>query len=64
MSCKKNDPEIYKENTRAGMSLLMKLQMSCNFFLKKDSGAGVFPVNFTKLLKSNFFTENLCVTAF
>ena len=46
------------------MSLLMKLQMSCNFFLKKDSGAGVFPVNFTKLLKSNFFTENLCVTAF
>ena len=45
-----------QENTCARLSLLIKLQAN---FIKKETLARVFPVNFVKLLRAPFFIEHL-----
>ena len=45
-----------QENTCARLSLLIKLQAN---FIKKETLAQVFPVNFVKLLRTLFFIEHL-----
>ena len=45
-----------QENTCARLSLLITLQAN---FIKKETLAQVFPVNFVKLLRTLFFIEHL-----
>ena len=52
-----------QENTRATVSLLIKLQASCvQLYLKRGSGVGVFR-EFCEISKNTFFTEHLWATA-
>ena len=53
--------ENSQERTCGRVSLLIKLQMSCNF-LEKGTLAKVFPCQFCETFKSNLFTEDLWVT--
>ena len=43
-----------RENTCAGVSFLIKLQATLQLYQKRDSGKGVFPMNFAKFLRHLF----------
>ena len=51
-----------QENS-ARVSFLIKLQVLVCNFIKKESLAQVFPFEFCKISKNNFFTEHLRTTA-
>ena len=51
-----------QENTRARISLLIKLPEACNF-IKKETLAQVFSFEFCEIFKNTFFTEHIWATA-
>ena len=53
-----------QENTCASVSFLIKLRAcSLQNYLKRDSGTGVFLLNFAKIFKSTCFEEHLRTSA-
>ena len=49
-------------NMQAKVSFLIKLQVETCNFIKKETLAQVFPCEFFKIFKNNFFTEHLWTT--
>ena len=53
-----------QENTYAGVSPLVKLQVSACNFIKKENPAQVFSSEFCEILKNTFFNTKPLVAAF
>ena len=61
MFCKKdlrNFPKFTGKHLHQGLFLIKLQAEACNFIKKRDSGTGVFPVNFAKFLRIPFFKEH------